>query len=138
MIWSEWSLVNTKWAIFQLYSFWLDDDDDAVCFLLDQHAELKFLVLAHSTLKQQSTDIHIALLGHIILTQPTSLCSYSIQLHMVSGAARNFFTYFDCTFMKYQLELLKFYKFFVFTYMTYVVITIFFKSWCKDICLSSY
>ena len=36
-----------------------------VRFVLDQHAELDFY--SASSLKQQSTDRHVALLGHIIL-----------------------------------------------------------------------
>ena len=39
-------------------------DDDEVHFLLDQHAELDFY--RASSLKQQSTDRHVAPLGHII------------------------------------------------------------------------
>ena len=40
-------------------------DNDEVHFVLDQHAELDFY--SASSLKQQSTDRHVALLGHIIL-----------------------------------------------------------------------
>jgi predicted alpha/beta hydrolase len=40
-------------------------DDDEVCFVLDQHAELDFY--SASSLKQQSADKHVAPLGHIIL-----------------------------------------------------------------------
>ena len=42
-----------------------DDDDDDVSFVQDQHAWLYF----HSanSLKQQSTDRHVAPFGHIIL-----------------------------------------------------------------------
>jgi hypothetical protein len=50
---SWWEQVTFQW------------DDDEIRFVLDQHAELDFIVLAH--LKQQSTDRHVAPLGHIIL-----------------------------------------------------------------------
>jgi hypothetical protein len=40
-------------------------DDDEVRFVFDQHAELDFY--SASSLKQQSTDTHVAPLGHIIL-----------------------------------------------------------------------
>ena len=42
-------------------------DDDEVHFFLDQHAELDFYSV--SSLKQQTTGTHVALLGHIILIQ---------------------------------------------------------------------
>ena len=41
------------------------DDDDEVCFVLDQHADLDFY--SASLLKQQSTGRHVAPLVHIIL-----------------------------------------------------------------------
>ena len=54
-------------------------DDDEACFVLDQHAELDFY--RATSLKQQSADRHVAPLGHIILiSEPTSLCSYSLML----------------------------------------------------------
>jgi len=40
-------------------------DDNEVCFIFDQHAELDFY--SASSLKQQSAGRHIAPLGHIIL-----------------------------------------------------------------------
>ena len=40
-------------------------DDDAICFVLDQYAELDFY--SASSLKQQSVGRHVAPLGHIIL-----------------------------------------------------------------------
>ena len=46
----------------QVYFQW---DDDEVCFVLDQHTELDFY--SASSLKQQSSDRHVAPLGHIIL-----------------------------------------------------------------------
>ena len=70
---SEWLLFNTNSAIFQLYhrenklpgNFqWKDDE---VRFVLDQHAELDFYSATYSSLKQQSTEKHVSLLGHIIL-----------------------------------------------------------------------
>ena len=54
---------------------WNDDD---VRFVLDQHTYLLNFPRA-SSLKQQSSDRHVALLGHIILIQSQqSLCSCSI------------------------------------------------------------
>jgi hypothetical protein len=44
---------------------WWDDDD--VCFVLDQHAQLDFY--SASSLKQHSVGRHIAPLGHINLIQ---------------------------------------------------------------------
>ena len=44
-------------------SFQRDDDD--VCFVLDQHAELDFY--SPSSLKQQSAGRNVAPFGHIIL-----------------------------------------------------------------------
>ena len=46
--------------------FWWDDND--VCFVLDQHAELDFN--SASSMKQQSAGRHVAPLGHIIQSQP--------------------------------------------------------------------
>jgi hypothetical protein len=48
-----WEQVNFQW------------DDDEVCFVLDQHAELDFY--SASSLKRQSEGRHVAPLGHIIL-----------------------------------------------------------------------
>ena len=66
---SEWLLFNANSAIFlaiswqeQVYFQW---DDDEVCFVLDQHTKLDFY--SASSLKQQSSDRHVAPLGHIIL-----------------------------------------------------------------------
>ena len=56
----DWLFFNANSAIFQLY-----DDDDVVCFVLDQHTELDFY--SASSLKQQSADRYVAPLGHIIL-----------------------------------------------------------------------
>jgi hypothetical protein len=54
----------------RLYEYWHEQvnfqwNDDEVGFVLDQHAELDFY--SASSLKQQSTDRHVAPLGHIIL-----------------------------------------------------------------------
>jgi len=62
-------LFKTNSAIF-LAILWQEQlnfqwDDDEVRFVLDQHAELHFY--SASSLKQQSTDRHVAPLRHIIL-----------------------------------------------------------------------
>ena len=44
------------------YTHWNDDD---VCFVLDQHAELD--LYSASSLKQQYAYSHVAPLGHILL-----------------------------------------------------------------------
>ena len=49
------------------------DEDDEVCFVLDQHANLDFY--SASSLKQQSTGRHVAPLGHIILILNQSVFS---------------------------------------------------------------
>ena len=66
---SEWLLFNANSAIFLAISWrkqvnfqW---DNDEVRFVLDQHAELD--LYSASSMKQQSVDRHVALLGHIIL-----------------------------------------------------------------------
>jgi hypothetical protein len=51
-------------------SYFQWDDDDEVCFVLDQHTELDFY--SASSLKQQSEGRHVAPLGHVILI-PNSL-----------------------------------------------------------------
>ena len=72
---SEWLLFNAKRVIFQLivrisYIQW---DDDDVCFVLDQHAQLDFY--SPSSVKQQSASRYVTPLGHIILilNQPVLL-----------------------------------------------------------------
>jgi hypothetical protein len=67
---SEWLLFNANSAIFQLYHgknklIFNVGDDDEIRFVLDQHAELDFY--SASSLKQQSSNRHVAILGHIIL-----------------------------------------------------------------------
>jgi len=56
----------------QVYCQW---DDDEVCFVLDQHAELDFY--SASSLKQQSAGRHVAALRQIILipSQPVFVLS---------------------------------------------------------------
>jgi len=62
-------LFNANSAIFSGIS-WREQvnfqrDDEDVCFVLDQHAELD--LYSASSLKQQSAGRHVAPLGHIIL-----------------------------------------------------------------------
>ena len=49
---SWWEQVNFQW------------DDVEVCFVLDQHAELDFILLAHW---KKSAGRHVAPLGHLIV-----------------------------------------------------------------------
>jgi hypothetical protein len=63
-------LFNANSAIFQLYHgknklIFNVGEDDEIRFVLDQHAELDFY--SASSLKQQSSNRHVAILGHIIL-----------------------------------------------------------------------
>ena len=70
----EWQLFNAKQSIFQLYNdknkspFDDINDNDEVCFILDQQAEL---------MKQQS-------MGWSFHSEPTSLWSYSLKLSRVA------------------------------------------------------
>ncbi len=59
---SEWMFIDTCIKARTITFQW---DDDQVRFVLDQHA-LLYLYSA-SSLKQQSADRHVVLLGHIIL-----------------------------------------------------------------------
>jgi hypothetical protein len=63
---SEWLLFNANSSAMswreQINFQW---DDDEVCFVLDQHAELDFY--SASSLKQQSAGKHVPPLRHIIL-----------------------------------------------------------------------
>ena len=59
---NEWAII-ISWQKQVRFS---SDDDDDVCFVLDQHDELKFYSHA-SSLKQQPLDRYVAPLGHIIL-----------------------------------------------------------------------
>ena len=54
-------------------TFWWDDNDTDVCFVLDQHAQLDYF--SDGSLKQQSAGRHVAPLGHIILilSQPPTV-----------------------------------------------------------------
>ena len=55
------------------------DYDDEIRFVLDQHALLDFY--SASSMNHQSADSHIGPLGHVILiSEPTSLCSFSLML----------------------------------------------------------
>jgi hypothetical protein len=79
---SEWLLFNANSAIFQLYH-----GENKLIFnemmtrsaLLDQHTELD--LYSARSLKQQSTDRHVALLGHIILipSQPVLVLSHLMR-----------------------------------------------------------
>jgi hypothetical protein len=67
---SEWLLFSANSAIFQLYHgenklINIQRDDDEVHFVLDQHTKLDFY--SASSLKQQSADIYVSPLGHMIL-----------------------------------------------------------------------
>ena len=59
---NEWAII-ISWQKQVRFS---SDDDDDVCFVLDQHDELKFYSHA-SSLKQQPLDRYVVPLGHIIL-----------------------------------------------------------------------
>jgi hypothetical protein len=66
---SEWLLLSANSAIYLAIS-WREQvnfqwDDDEVCFVLDQHAEVDFY--SDSSLKQQFAGRHVTPLGHIIL-----------------------------------------------------------------------
>jgi hypothetical protein len=61
LLFRNFSAINLFWP--EQVNFQLDDDE--VRFVLDQHAELDFYSV--SSLKQQSSDRHVAPLGHIIL-----------------------------------------------------------------------
>jgi hypothetical protein len=67
--------VNFKW------------DDDEVCFVVDQHGYLDFIMLAHWN---NSTQIDIvALLWHIILIPSQPVFALSPQCCVLSGEATN-------------------------------------------------
>jgi hypothetical protein len=53
-------------------------DDDEVCFVLDQHAQLDFY--SAGSLKQQSTDRHVTPHGHISLIPSQPVFCGSIKL----------------------------------------------------------
>jgi hypothetical protein len=54
------------------------DEDDEVCFVLDQHANLDFY--GASSLKQQSAGRYVAPLGHIILILNQSVLAEKQQI----------------------------------------------------------
>ena len=54
------------------------DEDDEVCFVLDQHANLD--IYSASSLKKQSTGRHVAPLGHIILILNQSVLAEKQQI----------------------------------------------------------
>jgi hypothetical protein len=62
-------------------------DDDEVRFVLDQHAELDFY--SASSLKQQSTDRHVAPLWHIILILSQPVFAHTPYCCVLSGEATN-------------------------------------------------
>ena len=84
---SERVLFNTNSAIFQLYhdgnNLIFNEDDDEVCFVLDQHAELDFY--SANSLKQQYTVRHVAPLGHIILIPSQPVFALSPEWCVLSG-----------------------------------------------------
>ena len=62
-------------------------DDDDVRFILEQHSELDFYSV--NSLKQQSADIHVALLGHIILIPSQPIFALSPQRCVLRREATN-------------------------------------------------
>ena len=64
-------------------------DDDEVRFVLYQHDEFDFYINNASSLKQQSADIHVALLGHIILILSQPVFALSPLYCLISGEATN-------------------------------------------------
>ena len=68
-------------------SYFQWDDDDEVCFVLDQHTELDFH--RASSLKQQSTDRHVAPFGQIILIPSQPVFALSSQCCVLSWEATN-------------------------------------------------
>ena len=70
---SEWLLVKRQFSNFSAISCReqvnFQRNDDEICFVLDQHAELD--LYSASSLKQQSVDRNVAPLGHILIpSQP--------------------------------------------------------------------
>jgi hypothetical protein len=88
---SEWLLLNTNSAIFSAISWWeqvnYQCDDDDVCFVLDQHAELVFY--SASSLKQPSAGRHVAILGHIILIPSQPVFALSPKCCVLSREETN-------------------------------------------------
>ena len=80
--WVSELLFNANSAIFQLQCIsWREqvnfqwNDDDEVCFVLDQPAELSFY--SASSLKQQSAGSHVTPLGRIILIPRQPVFAFS-------------------------------------------------------------
>jgi hypothetical protein len=84
---SEWLLLNTNSAIFQLYYGENKLIFNEARFVLDQHAELDFN--SASSLKQQSAGRHVAPLGHIILILSQPVFALSPYCCVLSGEATN-------------------------------------------------
>ena len=66
-------------------TFWWDDDE--VCFVLDQPAELDLYSV--SSLTQQSAGRHVVPLGHIILIPSQTVFHRSPYCCMLSGETTN-------------------------------------------------
>ena len=62
-------------------------DDDEVCIVLDQHAEVD--LYSASSLKQQSAGRHVAPFGHIILIPSQPVFALSPWGYVLSGEAMN-------------------------------------------------
>jgi len=90
--WGQWVIVvlrqlNNISAISwrEQVNFQLNDDEAR--FVLDQHTELDFY--SASSLKQQSADRHVAILGHIILIPSQPVFALSPKCCVLSGEATN-------------------------------------------------
>jgi hypothetical protein len=85
-----WLLFNANSAIFQLYH----GVNKLVFNEMMMRSALYLVGFFHSasSLKQQSADRHVTLLGHIILIQSQPVFALSPQCSMLSGEATN--TYF--------------------------------------------
>jgi hypothetical protein len=57
------------------------NNDDEVCFSLDQHTEVDFY--SASLLQHQSAGRHVAPLGHIILIPSQSIFALSLSYKMI-------------------------------------------------------
>jgi len=78
---------NAKWATFTIY-FMARDDDDDVCFVLDQHTyKLNFYNISPHV----NMSLHSDTLSWF---EPTSLCSYFLMLHAKGRAAYTNFIVF--------------------------------------------
>jgi hypothetical protein len=70
-------------------------NDDEVCFVPDQHAELD--LYCASLPKQQSAGWHVAPLTHYYDSEPTSLSSYSLMLRALRWGNKYKFIVFGLT-----------------------------------------